>query len=64
VINTVVKTDRGQVRGLDLDLPGATVRARRAAVPEDADAVRRLVCHEPRGHADPHDTLGTGFVLR
>jgi proline racemase len=34
------------------DLPGATVRARRAAVPEEADAVRRLVCHEPRGHAD------------
>jgi proline racemase len=34
------------------DLPGATVRARRAAVPEQADAVRRLVCHEPRGHAD------------
>ena len=34
------------------DLPGATVRARRAAVPEEADAVRRLACHEPRGHAD------------
>jgi proline racemase len=34
------------------DPPGATVRARRAAVPEEADAVRRLVCHEPRGHAD------------
>jgi proline racemase len=34
------------------DLPGATVRERRAAVPEEADAVRRLICHEPRGHAD------------
>jgi proline racemase len=34
------------------DLPGATVRARRAAVTEEADAVRRLICHEPRGHAD------------
>ncbi|GAB2831464.1 proline racemase family protein [Actinoallomurus bryophytorum] len=34
------------------ELPGATVRARRAAVSEEADAVRRLVCHEPRGHAD------------
>ena len=34
------------------DLPGATVRERRASVPETADAVRRLLCFEPRGHAD------------
>jgi proline racemase len=34
------------------DLPGATVRERRASVPEEADAVRRLLCFEPRGHAD------------
>ena len=35
-------------------LPGATVRERRerAAGDEDAEAVRRLLCHEPRGHAD------------
>ena len=41
------------------DLPGATVRARRTAVPEGADAVRRLVCHEPRGHADMYG----GFLV-
>jgi proline racemase len=39
------------------DLPeiaGATVRDRReyAAASEAVDAVRRLLCHEPRGHAD------------
>ncbi|WP_329260338.1 proline racemase family protein [Actinoallomurus sp. NBC_01490] len=34
------------------EIPGATVRERRTAVPEEADTVRRLVCHEPRGHAD------------
>src|SRR5918992_919531 len=38
-------------------LPGATVaerRGRRARALDDpsADAVRRLLCHEPRGHAD------------
>lgn len=33
------------------DLPGDTVRARRRAVPAAADLVRRLLCHEPRGHA-------------
>jgi proline racemase len=35
-------------------LPGATVRERRehARASEDVDAVRRLLCHEPRGHAD------------
>ncbi len=37
-----------------LDIPGATVRARRdhAAASEDVDRVRRMLCHEPRGHAD------------
>lgn len=36
------------------DIPGATVRERRdrAAASSDIDAVRRLLCHEPRGHAD------------
>lgn len=34
------------------EIPGATVRERRMAVPEEADALRRLLCHEPRGHAD------------
>lgn len=36
------------------DLPGATVRERRAYVQThpDADVVRQLLCHEPRGHAD------------
>jgi proline racemase len=36
------------------ELPGATVRERRerAAASEGAEAVRRLLCHEPRGHAD------------
>jgi proline racemase len=36
------------------DLPGATVaeRRERAAASETAERVRRLVCHEPRGHAD------------
>jgi proline racemase len=36
------------------DIPGATVRERRerAAATEEIDAVRRLLCHEPRGHAD------------
>jgi len=35
-------------------IPGATVRARRehAAASEAIDGVRRLLCHEPRGHAD------------
>ena len=35
-------------------IPGATVRERRehAAASEAVDAVRRLLCHEPRGHAD------------
>src|SRR4051812_13388889 len=36
------------------DIPGATVRERREAArsTEAIDAVRRLLCHEPRGHAD------------
>src|SRR5207302_3279777 len=36
------------------EIPGATVRDRReqAAKSEAIDAVRRLLCHEPRGHAD------------
>jgi proline racemase len=36
------------------EIAGATVRERReeAAVSEAVDAVRRLLCHEPRGHAD------------
>jgi proline racemase len=36
------------------DLPGATVLARReyAAGSEEVERVRRMLCHEPRGHAD------------
>jgi proline racemase len=36
------------------DLPGATVaeRRERARVDPGVEAVRRLLCHEPRGHAD------------
>ena len=36
------------------EIPGATVRERRtfAQGSEEVDAVRRLLCHEPRGHAD------------
>jgi proline racemase len=36
------------------EIPGATVRDRRerAAADESIDAVRKLLCHEPRGHAD------------
>jgi proline racemase len=35
-------------------IPGATVRDRReqAAADQSVDAVRKLLCHEPRGHAD------------
>src|ERR671933_1817915 len=35
-------------------IPGATVRERReaAACTEKIDRLRRLLCHEPRGHAD------------
>jgi proline racemase len=36
------------------DIPGGTVpdRRERAAASEEVDRVRRLLCHEPRGHAD------------
>ena len=36
------------------EIPGATVRERRehAAASETVDTVRKLLCHEPRGHAD------------
>jgi proline racemase len=36
------------------EIPGATVRARReyASATDDIDRVRRMLCHEPRGHAD------------
>ena len=36
------------------ELPGASVRERRehARASHEVDAVRRLLCHEPRGHAD------------
>jgi proline racemase len=43
------------------DIPGATVRDRRehAAGSEEVDRVRRMLCHEPRGHADMYG----GFVV-
>jgi proline racemase len=42
-------------------LPGATVAERRvrAAASEEAERVRRLLCHEPRGHADMYG----GFLV-
>ena len=51
-------------------IEGASVRARReyAAASEEVDRVRRLLCHEPRGHADmygcflvPPDDAGADF---
>jgi proline racemase/trans-L-3-hydroxyproline dehydratase len=41
------------------EVPGATVRERRehALGSEAVDAVRRLLCHEPRGHADMYGGL-------
>jgi proline racemase len=41
------------------ELPGATVRERRehARVSNDAERVRRMLCHEPRGHADMYGCL-------
>ena len=44
-----------------VDVQGDTVRARRdyAAASEDVDRVRRLLCHEPRGHADMYG----GFLV-
>jgi proline racemase len=43
------------------DIPGATVRDRRefAACSEEVDRVRRMLCHEPRGHADMYG----GFLV-
>jgi proline racemase len=44
-----------------VDIPGATVRDRRehAAGTDAIDRVRRLLCHEPRGHADMYG----GFLV-
>jgi proline racemase len=44
-----------------LEIPGASVRARRdyAAGSEQVDRVRRMLCHEPRGHADMYG----GFLV-
>jgi proline racemase len=41
------------------ELRGATLRERRdhARVSDDAERVRRLLCHEPRGHADMYGGL-------
>jgi proline racemase len=43
------------------DIPGATVRDRReyAQGCDEVDRVRRLLCHEPRGHADMYG----GFLV-
>jgi proline racemase len=43
------------------DIPGATVAERRehAARSDEVDRVRRLLCHEPRGHADMYG----GFLV-
>jgi proline racemase len=52
------------------DIPGGSVRERRefAQRSEEVDRVRRLLCHEPRGHADmygcflvPPDDVGAHF---
>jgi proline racemase len=44
-----------------LEIPGATVRERRdhAAASHAVERVRRLLCHEPRGHADMYG----GFLV-
>jgi proline racemase len=44
-----------------VDIPGVTVaeRRERAARSEEVDRVRRLLCHEPRGHADMYG----GFLV-
>jgi proline racemase len=57
VITTVDYHTAGEpfriVTGGGPDIPGATVLERReAALTGAADAVRRLLCNEPRGHAD------------
>jgi proline racemase len=58
------------VQGGAPDIPGGTVRERReyAAGSEEVERVRRLLCHEPRGHADmygcflvPPDDPGADF---
>jgi proline racemase len=58
------------VRDGVLEIPGATVSERRehAARSQEVDRVRRLLCHEPRGHADmygcflvPADDDGADF---
>jgi proline racemase len=43
------------------DIPGATVRDRReyASCSDEVDRVRRMLCHEPRGHADMYG----GFLV-
>jgi proline racemase len=43
------------------DIPGATIRDRRehASGSDEVDRVRRLLCHEPRGHADMYG----GFLV-
>jgi proline racemase len=50
------------------DIPGIDVPARRVNAMERADHLRRLLCHEPRGHADmygcflvPPDDAGARF---
>src|SRR5215216_2941922 len=44
-----------------VDLPGATVAERRVRAITDpqADGLRKLLCHEPRGHADMYG----GFIV-
>jgi proline racemase len=53
-----------------VEIPGASVLDRRehAMASEDVECVRRLLCHEPRGHADmygcfvvPPDDAGADF---
>jgi proline racemase len=53
-----------------VEIPGGSVLARRdgAAASEEVDGIRRLLCHEPRGHADmygcflvPPDDDGADF---
>jgi proline racemase len=44
-----------------VEIPGSAVLARReyASASEDVERVRRLLCHEPRGHADMYG----GFIV-
>jgi proline racemase len=58
------------VQGGGPDIPGASVRERRehASGSEEVERIRRLLCHEPRGHADmygcflvPPDDEGADF---